>query len=77
MFLNEAERLIREGLEALGVLALRLLARDERSQHRFLREIVGSVYWDYVGWHKFSQNFGETGEDWRPPRERPRVEVEE
>ncbi len=77
LFLNEAERLIREGLEALGVLALRLLARDERSQHRFLREIVGSLYWDYVRWHEFSQNFGETGEDWRPPRERPHVEVEE
>jgi len=71
LFLSEAERLIRERLEGLGVLALRLLALDKRSQNRFLREVVGCLYRDYVQWTQFAQNFGETGEDWRPPQERP------
>jgi hypothetical protein len=71
LFLSEAERLIRERLDGIGDLALRLLARDKRSQHRFLREVIGSLYKDYIAWHQFAQNFGETGEDWRPPQERP------
>lgn len=74
LFLNEAERLIREGLDSLGPLSLGLLARDEGLRHRFLGAKVGHLYSDYVGWHQFSQNFGETGEDWRPPRERPPME---
>jgi DNA-binding CsgD family transcriptional regulator len=71
LFLSEAERLIRERLDGLGDLALKLLARDKQSQHRFLREVIGYLYQDYVAWHQFAQNFGETGEDWRPPQERP------
>ena len=74
LFLSEAERLIRERLEGLGVLALRLLALDKRSQYRFLREVVGGLYRDYVQWTQFVQSFGNTGEDWRPPRERPPAE---
>ena len=74
LFLSEAERLIRERLDAIGDLALGLLARDKRSQHRFLREVIGFLYADYVHWHQFAQNFDETGEDWRPPRERPPAE---
>jgi hypothetical protein len=71
LFLSEAERLIRERLDGIGDLALRPLARDKQSQRRFLREVIGSLYADYVQWHQFAQNFGETGEDWRPPQERP------
>lgn len=78
LFLSEAERLLRERLDSIGLLALRLLARDRRSKLRFVREVVASLYWDYVGWHEFGQNFPDTmcptGEDWRPPRERPRVQ---
>lgn len=71
LFLNEAERLIRERVDSLGVLALRLLARTKQLQARFLRETVGSLYSDYVFWHEVIANkFGQTGEDWRPPRER-------
>ncbi len=76
LFLSEAERLIRERLDGIGDLALRLLARDKQSQRRFLREVIGSLYADYVSWHQFAQNFDETGEDWRPPRERPVIELE-
>lgn len=73
LLLSEAERLLRERLESIGELALRLLARDVRSKLRFIREIVGSLCWDYIGWHQFGQNLGfcDTGEDWRPPSERP------
>lgn len=74
VFLNETEKLIREGLDALGTLSLMLLARDEGLRHRFLAANVGHLYSDYVGWHQFSQNFGETGEDWRPRHERPSIE---
>ena len=77
LFLSEAERLLQERLDSIGLLALRLLAKDRRSKLRFMREVVGFLYWDYVGWHQFAQNFGsgdlETGEDWRPPAERPPV----
>jgi hypothetical protein len=48
LFLSEAERLIREQLDSIGLLALRFLAREKRSKHRFLREVVGSLYQDYV-----------------------------
>ena len=77
LFLSEAERLLRERLESIGVLALRLLARTKQLQARLLRETVGSLYSDYVAWHRFANQFGKTGEDWRPPRERPPVEPEE
>ena len=77
LFLNEAERLLRERLDSMGVLALRLLARTKQLQARFLRETVGSLYSDYVAWHRFANKFGKTGEDWRPPRERPQLEPEE
>jgi len=73
LLLSEAERLLRERLESIGDLALRLLAKDVRSQRRFMREVVGSLCSDYIGWHRFGQNLGfcDTGEDWRPPSERP------
>ena len=71
LFLSEAERLLREQLEKLGLHAVRFLALDPRSKVRFIREVVGPLYNDYAGWHQFSQNFGETGEGWRPKRERP------
>jgi len=74
LFMNEADRVIRAALDDLGALALRLLAQDKRSKARFLRERIGWLYWDYVHHHEFVQNLGETGEDWRPPRERPEVE---
>ena len=70
-------RSLRERLESMGVLALRLLARTKQMQARFLRETVGSLYSDYVLWHKIANKFGKTGEDWRPPRERPQLESEE
>jgi hypothetical protein len=71
LFLSEAERLLRERLEAIGPLALRLLTEDARSKPRFIREVIGKLYRDYVAWHRFSQNLGgpfPTGEHWRPPR---------
>lgn len=73
LLLSEAERLLRERLESIGNLALKLLARDVRSKRRFMREVVGPLCWDYIGWHQFGQNLGfcDTGEDWRPPSERP------
>jgi hypothetical protein len=71
LFLNEAERLLQERLDEMRPRALTFLAQDNRSKGRFLREVVGHLYWDYAHWHRFAQNFGETGEDWRPPRERP------
>ena len=74
LFLSEAERQIREALDGLGDLALSLLARDRRSQHRFLREVIGFLHADYIRWHRFSQNFGDCSENWRPPRERPPAE---
>jgi len=77
LFLNEAERLLRERLDSMGVLALRLLARTKQLQARFLRETVGSLYSDYVAWHRLANTFAQTGEDWRPPRERPQLEPEE
>ncbi len=77
LFLSEAERLLREQLDSVGLLAVQFLARDKRSKLRFLREVVGPLYQDYAHWHQFSQNFGETGENWRPPRERPAEEVNE
>lgn len=74
LFLSEAERLIREQLEDLNPNALGYLALDERSKHRFLREVVGPLYSDYVVWHQFSESFDDTGEGWRPPQERPAIE---
>jgi hypothetical protein len=69
LFLSEAEGLLRDRLERMGDLALGLLVQDGRSKGRFLREAVGPLYWDYVHWHEFQQNFGEAGEDWRPAHE--------
>lgn len=80
LFLSEAERLLRERLDRIGVLALRLLAQDKRSKLRFMRETVGWLYWDYVLWHEFALNLGAgdtTGEDWRPPSERPQETFDE
>ncbi len=76
--MSEAEWLLRKGLDRVGDLALMLLGQDGRSKRRFLRETVGHLYRDYVWWHEFAQNFpqfaNDTGEDWRPPGERPPVE---
>jgi hypothetical protein len=74
LFLNEAEAILRERLDELRPRALTFLAQDSRSKARFLREVVGHLYRDYLRWHEFVQTFGETGEDWRPPRERPPAE---
>jgi DNA-binding CsgD family transcriptional regulator len=77
LFLNEAEKLLRAKLSALGIHALGFLASDWRSKAQFLREVIGHLYWDYIWWHKLKQEFGsgdyETG-DWRPPSERPRIQ---
>ncbi len=53
------------------------LAKDKRLRYRLLRDVVGPLYSDYVHWHQFAQAFGETGGNWRPPRERPDLELEE
>jgi transposase len=77
LFLSEAERLFRERLDRTGVIALRLLALDGRSKRRFIREVVGYLYRDYVSWHELAQRFDtgdETGEDWLPPSARPEPE---
>ena len=75
LFLSEAERLLRERLDSLGEIALRMLAENGQSQRRFLREVVGFLYWDYVQWHEFADNLepGGATENWRPPRERPPI----
>src|SRR3989442_15259710 len=44
LFLNEAERLIRERLDSMGVLALRLPARTQQLQTPFLRGTGGALY---------------------------------
>lgn len=72
LFLTEAERLLREKLDSLEPLALRYLAQQRQSQDQFLRQVIGHLYNDYVLWHQIAQNLkDETGEDWRPFRERP------
>ena len=75
LFLSEAGRLLRERLESLGMIALRMLAENRQSQRRFVREVVGNLYWDYVTWHQFRDNFDPEGakEDWRPSGERPPI----
>lgn len=74
LFLSEAERLLSDRLTKLGPRALHLLAKTQQSKHRFLREVIGPLFADYVGWHRFAFNslsgHNETGEDWRPPSER-------
>jgi hypothetical protein len=76
LFLSEAERRLRERLDNLGLLSLRLLAGDLTSHRRFLRETIGFLYSDYASRHQLAQNVGcGTGEDWRPPRERGDREV--
>jgi hypothetical protein len=74
LFLSEAERLLNDRLLKTGPRALQLLTRTQQSKHRFIREVVGPLFSDYVGWHRFAFNmdcgFNETGEDWRPPSER-------
>src|SRR2546422_3909518 len=61
LFLNEAERLLRERLESMGGLAFRLPARAKQMQARFLRGTVGALYSGYVLWHKIANKFGKTG----------------
>lgn len=74
LFLSEAERLLGERLAKTGPRALQLLTRTRQSKHRFIREVIGSLYSDYMNWHRVAFNsftgFNETGEDWRPPSER-------
>lgn len=74
LFLSEAERLLSDRLAKTGPRALQLLTRTQQSKHRFIREVVGSLFSDYIGWHRFAFNcssgYNETGEDWRPPSER-------
>lgn len=79
LFLNEAERLLRERLDTLGAVSLRLLAENRQTQARFAREVIGELCADYIGWHTFHDAFDPDGaqDSWRPPRERPRIEVDE
>jgi hypothetical protein len=70
LFLNEAERQLKERLSRLGNLTLQLMAREKQSQTRIVNEIIGDLYRDYYTCHVFHQNFGDTGNDWRPPSER-------
>ncbi len=78
LFLNEAERLLRERLDTLGTVSLRMLAENRQSQARFAREVVGELCTDYVSWHAFLDAFDpdDAQDTWRPPRERPPVEPE-
>lgn len=78
LFLNEAERLLRERLESLGTISLHLLAENRQSQGRFAREVIGDLYAGYVSWHRFQDAFApdDDQDSWRPPRERPTVEPE-
>ncbi|MGH7593046.1 MAG: hypothetical protein ACRELE_04235 [Gemmatimonadales bacterium] len=74
LFLNEAERQLRRALDALGPHSVRMLARDVRSKGRFLRDVVGDLYADYISWHQFQQEFEPDiirAPLWRPPSERP------
>jgi hypothetical protein len=75
LFLNEAERLLRERLDTIGVVTLRMLAENGQSRARFLREVVGELYSDYVWWHELADMMDPEGarEDWRPARERPPI----
>ncbi len=73
LFLSEAEHQLRGRLSKTGDLALRLMARADESQVRFIQEVVGALAADYISWHRFSQNFSEAGDDWRPPSERPPI----
>jgi hypothetical protein len=74
LFLSEAEKLLRGRLEKLEPRSLKLLANSAQSKRRFLREVVGPLFSDYVGWHRFAfanpSGYLESGEDWRPPSER-------
>lgn len=74
LFLSEAERILGERLAKTGPRALQLLARTQQSKHRFIREVIGSLFSDYISWHRVAFNsfsgYNETGEDWRPPSER-------
>jgi hypothetical protein len=70
IFLNEADRLIRKGLDDLGPAALAILARDEGLRRRFLDTIVRFLYDDYLEWHDVTFRDGPAPDDWRPPRER-------
>jgi hypothetical protein len=74
LLLSEAERLLNIRLAKLGPRALALLARTQQSKHRFIREVLGPLFADYIGWHRLAVDsptgFNETGEDWTPPSER-------
>jgi hypothetical protein len=74
LFLSEAERLLGDRLAKTGPRALQLLTRTEQSNCRFIREVIGPLFADYIGWHRFAfeavSGYNETGEDWRPPSER-------
>ncbi len=74
LFLSEAEHLLRDRLDGLAIVALRLLAQNPQSQRRFLQEVVGYLYWDYVRHYQHQNLNSVTDEPWRPPRERPAPE---
>lgn len=80
-FMVEAERLFQIALREMGSEMLHLLGNDTTTQQRFVRDTVGELRTDYERWLYIKQNWGsgfnETGEDWRPRRERSAHESKE
>jgi hypothetical protein len=80
-FMVEAERLFQLALRDVGSEMLQLLGNDSTTQQRFVRDTIGELRTDYERWLYIKQNWGsgfnETGEDWRPRRERPLHESKE
>lgn len=75
-FLSEAERLLHDRLAKIGLLTLQHIATDSTAQRKFIREVVGDLFADYLWWHTapsavdgFPRSVD--GEEWRPPWERP------
>ncbi len=73
-FMVEAEGLFQSALREMGPEMLQLLGNDATTQQRFVRDTIGNLRTDYERWLYIKQNWGsgfnETGEDWRPRRER-------
>jgi hypothetical protein len=80
-FMVEAERLFQVALREMGSEMLQLLGNDATTQQRFVWDTIGAPRTDYERWLYIKQNWGsgfnETGEDWRPRRERSVQESKE
>lgn len=80
-FLAEANRLIQEQLANTDPLTLEHLLDDPELRTRFLREVVGYLYVDFRSWIRFDEGFCvdacESAASWRPPRERPALDLED